>query len=145
MILQSDCHPSRCHSRPKKRNLSIYLIEDYHDWIRQAMHLKTLSNAGLELWLTLVKQKVQMDRVEAIHKWRGLQADRTDYKAIFNEAKLTDGQTHYSHKPPKQQKADPIDPDLINKTIESLPTPEERNTARAFGNQPCKNRTTGFL
>ncbi|HNI63928.1 MAG TPA: DUF3987 domain-containing protein, partial [Agitococcus sp.] len=61
--------------------------EDYHDWIRQAMHLKTLGNEGLDLWLAWSSKSAKFDRAEALNKWHSLQANRTDYKAIFNEAK----------------------------------------------------------
>ncbi|MCB1659276.1 MAG: DUF3987 domain-containing protein, partial [Pseudomonadales bacterium] len=61
--------------------------EDYHDWIRQAMHLKTLGNEGLDLWLAWSSKSAKFDRAEALSKWHSLQANRTDYKAIFNEAK----------------------------------------------------------
>ena len=116
-----------------KSALEYLSCEDYHDWIRQAMHLKTLGNVGLDLWLTWSSKSAKFERVDAIHKWRGLQANRTDYKAIFNEAKANGWINPLSsHKPPKTEKTDPIDPDLINKTIEALPTPEERNTARAL-------------
>ena len=116
-----------------KSALDYLPCEDYSDWVRQAMRLKTLGNEGLELWLAWSSKSPKFERVDAIHKWRGLHADRTGYKAIFNEAKAN-GWTNplSSHKPPKTEKTDPIDPDLINKTIESLPTPEERNTARAL-------------
>jgi hypothetical protein len=116
-----------------KSALEYLSCEDYHDWIRQAMRLKTLGDTGLELFLSWSSKGSTFERVDAIHKWRGLHADRTGYKAIFNEAKAN-GWTNplSSHKPPKTAKADPIDPDLINKTIEALPTPEERNTARAL-------------
>ena len=116
-----------------KSALEYLSCEPYHDWVRQAMHLKTLGNAGLELWLTWSSTSAKYNRAEAIDKWHSLQADRTGYKAIFNEAKAN-GWTNplSSHKPPKTEKTDPIDPDLINKTIEALPTPEERNTARAL-------------
>jgi hypothetical protein len=116
-----------------KSALEYLSCEDYHDWIRQAMRLKTLGDTGLELFLSWSSKGSTFERVDAIHKWRGLHADRTGYKAIFNEAKAN-GWTNplSSHKPPKTEKTDPIDPDLINKTIEALPTPEERNTARAL-------------
>ena len=61
--------------------------EDYHDWIRQAMHLKTLGNEGLDLWLAWSSKSAKFDRAEALSKWHSLQAHRTGYKAIFNEAK----------------------------------------------------------
>ena len=116
-----------------KSALEYLSCEDYHDWIRQAHRLKTLGDTGLELFLSWSSKGSTFERVDAIHKWRGLHADRTGYKAIFNEAKAN-GWTNplSSHKPPKTEKTDPIDPDFINKTIEALPTPEERNTARAL-------------
>jgi len=116
-----------------KSALEYLSCEDYHDWIRQAMRLKTLGDTGLELFLSWSSKSAKFDRVDAIHKWQGLQANRTDYKAIFNEAKANGWINPLSsHKPPKTEKTDPIDPDLINKKIEALPTPEERNTARAL-------------
>jgi putative DNA primase/helicase len=116
-----------------KSALDYLPCEEYDDWVRQAMRLKTLGDAGLDLFLSWSSKGSTFDRVDAIHKWRGLHADRTGYKAIFSEAQRN-GWTNplSSHKPPKTEKTDPIDPDLINKTIEALPTPEERNTARAL-------------
>ncbi|HMU88780.1 MAG TPA: DUF3987 domain-containing protein, partial [Agitococcus sp.] len=70
-----------------KSALDYLSCEEYHDWIRQAMHLKTLGNEGLDLWLAWSSKSAKFDRAEALNKWHSLQANRTDYKAIFNEAK----------------------------------------------------------
>jgi hypothetical protein len=70
-----------------KSALEYLSCEDYHDWIRQAMHLKTLGNEGLELWLAWSSNSAKFERAEALSKWHSLQAHRTGYKAIFNEAK----------------------------------------------------------
>ena len=70
-----------------KSALDYLSCEEYHDWIRQAMHLKTLGDVGLNLWLAWSSKSAKFDRAEALNKWHSLQANRTDYKAIFNEAK----------------------------------------------------------
>jgi putative DNA primase/helicase len=51
--------------------------------------------------------------------------------AIIQESTLATLATVATHEEETAQN-NPTDPDLINKTIEALPTPEERNTARAL-------------
>jgi len=117
-----------------KSALEYLSCEPYHEWSDVGQALKTLGNVGLKLWLTWSSKSVKFDRAEAIRKWRyELEGTRTSYKAIFTKAKAN-GWTNplSSHSTPKTVKTEPIDPDLINKTIEALPTPEERNTARAL-------------
>ena len=70
-----------------KSALEYLSCEERPDWIRQGMHLKSLGDAGLELFLSWSSKSAKFDRADAIHTWQGLQANRTDYKAIFNEAK----------------------------------------------------------
>jgi hypothetical protein len=51
------------------------------------MRLKSLGDAGKEIWLAWASKSAKFDRDDALHTWEGLEANRTDYKAIFNEAK----------------------------------------------------------
>jgi hypothetical protein len=70
-----------------KSALEYLSCEERVDWIRQGMRLKTLGDAGLELFLSWSSKSAKFDRADALHTWEGLEANRTDYKAIFNEAK----------------------------------------------------------
>ncbi|WP_297924398.1 DUF3987 domain-containing protein, partial [uncultured Agitococcus sp.] len=105
-----------------KSALDYLSCEEYHDWIRQAMHLKTLGNAGLELWLTWSSTSAKYNRAEAIDKWHSLQADRTGYKAIFNEAKANGWINPLSN---QWQEPDPIiEPqEATDYPIDELPEP----------------------
>ena len=70
-----------------KSALDYLSCEDYHDWVRQAMRLKSLGqNTGLDLFIWWSSKSAKFDRTEALKKWDSLEADRTGYKAIFSEA-----------------------------------------------------------
>ena len=60
--------------------------EDYHDWIRQAMRLKSLGHNARYLFMSWSSKSAKFDSDEASAKWESLSADRTGYKAIFAEA-----------------------------------------------------------
>lgn len=62
-----------------------------------------------------------------IHRLEGLE----QVNAIIQESTAATLATVATHEEETAQNT-PTDPDLINKTIEALPTPEERNTARAL-------------
>jgi len=70
-----------------KSALEYLSCEERPDWIRQGMRLKTLGDAGKEIWLAWASKSAKFDRADSLHTWQGLEANRTDYKAIFNEAK----------------------------------------------------------
>jgi len=70
-----------------KNALSFLSCEERPDWIRQGMRLKSLGDAGKEIWLAWASKSAKFDRDDSLHTWEGLEANRTDYKAIFNEAK----------------------------------------------------------
>ena len=109
-----------------KSALDYLSCEEYHDWIRQAMHLKTLGDAGKEIWLAWASKSAKFDRDDSLHTWEGLEANRTDYKAIFNEAKANGWVNPLSNTSDKRQDHD-------NNNIETHRNAPRGNAAMLYG------------
>ena len=109
-----------------KNALSFLSCEERVDWIRQGMRLKSLGDAGKEIWFAWASKSAKFDRDDAIHKWEGLGANRTGYKAIFNEAKANGWVNPLSNTSDKRQDHD-------NNNIETHRNAPRGNAAMLYG------------
>ena len=109
-----------------KNALSFLSCEERIDWIRQGMRLKSLGDAGKEIWLAWGSKSAKFDRDDALHTWEGLEANRTDYKAIFNEAKANGWVNPLSNTSDKRQDHD-------NNNIETHRNAPRGNAAMLYG------------
>jgi hypothetical protein len=109
-----------------KNALSFLSCEERVDWIRQGMRLKSLGDAGKEIWLAWASKSAKFDRDDALHTWEGLEANRTDYKAIFNEAKANGWVNPLSNTSDKRQDHD-------NNNIETHRNAPRGNAAMLYG------------
>ncbi|WP_374453612.1 phage/plasmid primase, P4 family [Phenylobacterium sp.] len=60
--------------------------DDYGAWTSIGLALKTLGEAGRQLWHDWSATSPKYDEVEAQAKWRGFKPERTGYAAVFAEA-----------------------------------------------------------
>ena len=90
------------------------------------MRLKSLGDAGKEIWLAWASKSAKFDRDDALHTWEGLEANRTDYKAIFNEAKANGWVNPLSNTSDKRQDHD-------NNNIETHRNAPRGNAAMLYG------------
>ncbi len=109
-----------------KNALSFLSCEERIDWIRQGMRLKSLGDAGKEIWLAWASKSAKFDRDDSLHTWEGLEANRTDYKAIFNEAKANGWVNPLSNTSDKRQDHD-------NNNIETHRNAPRGNAAMLYG------------
>jgi len=109
-----------------KSALEYLSCEERPDWIRQGMRLKTLGDAGKEIWLAWSSKSAKFDRDDSLHTWEGLEANRTDYKAIFNEAKANGWVNPLSNTSDKRQDHD-------NNNIETHRNAPRGNAAMLYG------------
>ena len=109
-----------------KNALSFLSCEERVDWIRQGMRLKSLGDAGKEIWLAWSSKSAKFDRDDALHTWEGLEANRTDYKAIFNEAKANGWVNPLRNTSDKRQDHD-------NNNIETHRNAPRGNAAMLYG------------
>ena len=61
-------------------------FNNYDDWIAHGVALKTLDDAGLELWLEWSAGYAKYDKAEALAKWETFKPTKTGYRAIFAKA-----------------------------------------------------------
>jgi len=69
------------------RSALAYLDADPHgEWVDVGHALKTIGEAGRELWLEWSKGSAKFNPLEAEQTWASFKPDRTSYKAVFTKA-----------------------------------------------------------